>query len=610
LTEYTRRNPYLCVTVAVAAVVGVASASLAQVSAAPGRLTDIHYDVIFNAASAARRQVIVEMRFSLDGDAPVILSLPSWTPGSYSISNFARNVSNFSAEQTGVALRWDKTDHDSWRVFPRGTGPVRIRFEYQADTLDNEGSWSRSDFLLFNGTNLFLYPEAASFDFPATVTVTTEAAWKVVTGMTPTGQRTYTEGNYHDLVDMPFFVGNFDVDSVQIAGRWLRLATYPSGSVSAAGRAAVFDALNRVIIPQVRVFGDVPWTTYTILQIVDSAQAGGSGLEHQNSHVDILSPDMVGAPVLISLYAHEVFHAWNVKRLRPADMTPYRYDQPQPTTLLWISEGITDYYADLAQVRGGTVDARGFYELLTEKISEVSLLPPTALEDASLSTWVHPRDGTQYLYYPKGALAGLLLDIMIRDATDNRSSLDKVMRALYQSTYRNGRGFTAQDWWNTVSREANGRSFDDFHARYVDGREPYPWDRILPLAGLRLGGDAVREPRVGISTMQDSSGFYVTDLGAGGPPVPAGLESGDRLLAVGGFSLRDPAWLEKFRARYARAPEGTEIPVRIERDGRERTVRVRLRFVTQVDRRLVENPRASSRARRIREGLLRGVTRP
>jgi predicted metalloprotease with PDZ domain len=551
------------------------------------------------------------MRFSAGaGPAPVILSLPAWTPGSYSINNFARNVSKFAAEQSGVALRWDKFDHDSWRVFPLGAGPVMIRFEYKADSLENEGSWSRPDFLLFNGTNLFLYPEGASFEFPATVAVTTEPSWKVVTGMTPTGERTYAAGNYHDLVDMPFFVGRFDVDSTQISGRWLRLATYPSGTVPAAERAGVFDALNRVVPPQVRVFGDVPWTTYTILQVVDSAQAGGAGLEHQNSHVAILAPQMLGAPVLISLYAHEIFHAWNVKRLRPADLTPYRYDQPQPTSLLWVSEGITDYYADLSQVRGGTVDARGFYELITEKIAEVSMLPPTALEDASLSAWIHPRDGTETLYYPKGALAGFLLDIMIRDATDNRSSLDRVMRTLYQSTYLNGRGFTSEDWWSAVSREANGRSFEDFYTRYVDGREPYPWATILPLAGLRLGGDQVREPRVGISTMQDTTGFFVTDLGPGSPPLPPGLESGDRLLAIGGISVHDPAWLEKFRARYARAPEGSDVPVRIQRNGRDQTVRVRLRFVTHTDPRLVEDPRASARARRIREGLLRGVTRP
>ncbi|MDQ3673851.1 MAG: PDZ domain-containing protein [Gemmatimonadota bacterium] len=573
-------------------------------------IDDIRYEVIFTALTAANRQVATRMNFTVATDSPVVLSLPAWTPGSYTINDFARNVSRFTAEQGGSALKWDKTDHDSWRVFPRGPGGVIVSFEYKADSLENDGSWSRPDFLLFNGTNLFLYPEGGSFDFPAAVTVTTERQWRVVTGMTSTGQRTYSAGNYHDLVDMPFFVGVFDVDSVQISGKWMRLATYPVGSVPREERSAVFEALQRVVPPQVRVFGDVPWNTYTILQIVDSTKSGGSGLEHQNSHVDILAPELVGAPVLISLYAHEIFHVWNVKRLRPADLVPYRYDRPQPTPWLWVSEGVTDYYADLAQVRGGTVTARGFYELLTEKAVEVTASVPTALEDASLSAWIRPRDGTEYLYYPKGALAGLLLDIMIRDASDNASSLDHVMRELYQTTYLKGKGFTAEEWWGSIARAAKGKSFADFHTRYVDGRELFPWDSVLPLAGLRMGGDEQREPRLGITTTQDSSGLYVTQPLEGGPALPAGLESGDLLVAVAGIRVSDPLWLQKFRARYARASEGTEVPVRIRRGARDQTVRVQLGFVTRVDPRIVEDPRASAKALRIREGLLHGTTRP
>src|SRR4029077_18830282 len=178
------------------------------------------------------------------------------------------------------------------------------------------------------------------------------------------------------------------------------------------------------------------------------------------------------------LYAHEIFHAWNVKRMRPADMWPYRYDEEQPTALLGISEGINDYYADLAEVRGGLVDANGFYMLTSDKMSQVDELPPTALEDASLSTWIHPRDGTEYIYYPKGSLAGLLLDIMIRNASDNHSSLDDVMRTVFNTVYKNGRGFTSDEWWATVSKTAKGKTFGDFYPRYTAGREPFPYDKV------------------------------------------------------------------------------------------------------------------------------------
>ena len=588
----------------------VAPRASAQFNATSAPVTNIRYEVTFTRQNGERRQVTSAMTFTVGGTDAVLLSIPKWTPGSYEIDNFARDVANFSAEQAGGTLAWDKLDPDTWRVRPRSVGEVTVRFDYLADSLDNGNTWARPDFLLFNGTNLFPYPKGRGFDFPAAVTVNTEAGWKIVTGMTSAGAHRYTASNYHDLVDMPFFVGQFDLDSTQISGTWVRFATYPSGSVAGGPRVAVWEALKRAIPAEVGVFGEVPWTTYSVLQIVDPSYSGGSGLEHQNSHVDVLGPGMLGTPVLPSLYSHEIFHAWNVKRLRPSDMWPYRYDTEQPTPLLWISEGITDYYADLAEVRGGIVDAKGFYAMTDDKISEVTATPPAALEDASLSTWIHPRDGTGYIYYSKGSLAGLLIDIMVRDASDNHSSLDDVMRTLYNAAYKNGRGFTSDEWWATVSKAANGKSFTDFYARYIDGREPFPYDKVLPLAGLRLAHDTAHVPQLGIASLQDSSGLHVTQVVPESSAAAAGVQPGDQLISVGGFNADDPNWTEKFRARYARSPEGTELPVVVRRGGAERTLTARLRFVARVDSHLSEDPRPSAKARRIREGLLRGVTQP
>ncbi len=582
----------------------------AQPSATSAPITDIRYEVTFTRANGERRQVTSAMTFTVGGTDAVLLSIPKWTPGSYEIDNFARDVADFSAEQAGATLTWDKLDPDTWRVRPRGVGEVTVRFDYLADSLDNGNTWARPDFLLFNGTNLFPYPKGRGFDFPAAVTVNTEAGWKIATGMTSAGAHRYAASNYHDLVDMPFFVGQFDLDSAQISGTWVRFASYPSGSVTGGPRVAVWEALKRAIPAEVKVFGEVPWKTYSVLQIVDPSYGGGSGLEHQNSHVDVLGPGMLGTPVLPSLYAHEIFHAWNVKRLRPSDMWPYRYDMEQPTPLLWISEGITDYYADLAEVRGGIVDAKSFYTMTDDKISEVTATPPAALEDASLSTWIHPRDGTGYIYYSKGSLAGLLIDIMIRDASDNHSSLDEVMRTLYNAAYKNGRGFTSDEWWATVTKAANGKSFADFYSRYIDGREPFPYDKVLPLAGLRLAHDTAHVPQLGIASLQDSSGLHVTQVVPASSAAAAGVQPGDQLLSVGGFNADDPSWTEKFRARYARLPEGTELPVVVRRAGAEQTLTARLRFVARVDSHLSEDPRPSAKARRIREGLLRGVTQP
>ena len=191
----------------------------------------------------------------------------------------------------------------------------------------------------------------------------------------------------------------------------------------------------------------------------------------------IYSPGLIGNPVLASITAHEIFHAWNVKRLRPADMWPYRYDRMRADA---VALGERGDHRLLRRPRAGArrhrSDPTRSCASPRARSAPSPTAPPTALEDASLSTWIHPTDGSGYLYYPKGSLAGLMLDIMIRDASDNHRSLDTVMRELYRSAYKQGRGFTAADWWGAVSRAAGGKSFTEFAAKYVDGREPYPWD--------------------------------------------------------------------------------------------------------------------------------------
>ena len=586
---------------------GKAATPTAPARSAP--ISNIHYDVAFDSAMAARRTVRVAMSFDVGpGTAPVLLSIPAWTPGAYEISNFARWVSGFSATAGERALLWDKADPDTWRIRPTGAGRVTVRFDYLADTLDNAMAWSRPNFLLFNGTNLFPYADGRGFYFPATVSLQAPPEWLVATSMKPAGSpRTWTERNYHDLVDMPFFVGRFDFDSSTINGKVTRLATYPAGSLTGDTRKAFWDQVGKAIPAMAAVFQETPWDTYTVMMIFDSSYGGGSALEHQSSHVGVYNPMMIGTPLLASITAHEIFHAWNVKRLRPADMVPYEYDRAEPTPWLWVSEGITDYYADLALVRGGIVDSAIFMGLTAEKIQTVAEAPPTALEDASVSTWIHPTDGSGYVYYPKGSLAGLLLDISIRDVTDNRRSLDDVMRELYRTTYKAGRGFTGTDWWGTVSRAAGGRPFADFNARYVDGRDPYPYDAMLALAGLRLAADTIREPRLGLGGAADSGGVRITAVQPGSAAEAAGVRVGDILLALGDVAISDPNFGPAYRARFRNA-EGQDLPIKVRRGTDTLTLTGKVRLIEQVNAHVEADPNAGPKAIRVRTGILTGKT--
>lgn len=598
----------LLASIAIAAVVATSGRSAAAQDETPrsAPIDDVQYEVVYDGAAASQGAVQVAMRFSTPGNAPVILSLPAWTPGAYEISYFGKWVRNFGALGDGRALDWDKVDYDTWRVQPNGATAITVTFEFTGDSLDNAMTWRRSDFLMTNGTNLFLYPEGLGTDWQATVRVKTEAAWRVATGLSESEPRVYAASNYHDLVDMPFFIGAFDLDSAQVGEGWVRLATYPAGGVAGAERETIWRTLRSVIPEQIEVFGETPWEAYTMMLISDSTYGGGSGLEHQNSHVDIVFAGAVSHPLLQGLYAHEVFHAWNVKRLRPADLVPYRYDDEQPTELLWMSEGITDYYADLSLVRAGLIDSSGFFILTSSKIGEVAAAPPVALEDASLSTWIHPTDGTGYLYYPKGSLAGLMLDIMIRDATDNRSSLDSVMRRLYRDTYVTQKGgFTEEQFWRVVSEAAGGKSFAEFEDRYIDGREPYPWTELLPLAGMRYAVDTIREPRLGVNTIGSPDGIIVTAVDPGSAADEAGVRPGDMLVSVGSIRVEDQDFGARFRQEFQNQ-EGAPLQLGVRRNGEllalSGRVRMSERYVPTVD----AMPDAPAKARRIRDGLLHG----
>ena len=599
--------------IAVLAVVPqLASAQPRPAPPAPARsapIADVRYAVSFTAASAVERALDVSLRFTVSGREPVLLALPVWTPGAYEVANFARNVSRFAATSRGTPLRWEKSAPQTWRIFPASSGEVLVSFRYRADSLDNAGSWTRDDFALFNGTNLFLYPAGQSLDFSATVTLETEPTWRVVTGMHATGARSWSAPSYHELVDHPFFVGRFDIDSALVDGVWFRLSSYPAGSVGPARRMKLFGQLARAVPTQTAVFRDHPWTRYELMQVADSGFGGMSALEHENSNVAVVGAEQLDEEFLPSVYAHEIFHAFNVKRLRPSDLWPYRYDIVPPTPWLWVSEGITDYYADLSLVRGGVTSEAGFLSAVQKKMGHVNQTAPVALVDASLQATLGMRDGTADIYYDKGSLAGLALDLLIRDASDNAASLDDVLRSLYSTAYRAGRGFTADEWWSAVSGAANGADLrSTFGSEFVAGRVPYRWPDWLAKAGWRLRSDTLREPRLGVSLRPDSTGMRVAVVDPEGVAAAAGIRGGDLLVAVDGVATVDPTW-EGWRQRFAKR-EGAPLPLTVVRNGRSLDLTATVRFAVLIDERLEADPAATEKARRIRDGILRGRAAP
>jgi predicted metalloprotease with PDZ domain len=230
-----------------------------------------------------------------------------------------------------------------------------------------------------------------------------------------------------------------------------------------------------------------------------------------------------------------------------------------------------------------------------------------AVSDASLSPWIAPIDGSGGLYYPKGGLIGFLLDIMIRDASDNHSSLDHVMRNLYNQTWKHGRGFTAADWWNEVGRAAGGKSFTEFARRYVDGREPLPIDSVMRLAGLQSRSETIREPRLGIATSTDTTGVSVTAISPGGAAEASGIHVGDRITSIGDIAITNDDSFGSFREHYA-GTALTTLPVVVRRGMETVTLQLPVRLFGRTITRVSTIPGASGKAVRIRNGIMKGTT--
>jgi predicted metalloprotease with PDZ domain len=576
-------------------------------------ISDVHYDVTVDESTVKNRDIDVSMQFRVGSDAPVVLSLPAWSPGHYTLLWFARRVSHFTPTVDGKPLNWRMVDFQTWRLTGAHLGQrVTVRFSYLADTIDRAVAWTKPDFAFFNGTNVFLYPVGQGFNWPATVTVHTSPGWLIATGMDPApAPPTYGAKNYHDLADMPVFVGHFDIDStLAMPGHYVRLVNYPAGLLG-DHMQKILGWLAKLAPVESAVFHDTPWKTYTVLEIAD-ANPNDGGLEHQDSQLDEIRPEYLDLPFLPGLYSHEMFHSWNVKRLRPADMVPYRYSDAQPTQWLWVSEGVTDYYSYLANMRAGLGDSAQFLDRITQNITGLSRVPPVALADASLQPWINPTDGTGYVYYPKGALAGFMLDLMIRDASNNAHSLDDAMRQLYETTYKHGQGFTPTEWWTAISQASGGKSFDAVNRKYIEGRDPYPWDSVLALGGLKMATDSVKDVVLGLGFQPDTAGLNLTHVVSGGPADRGGMKAGDILVSLGDLSF---AHFTAFNTLSAKLREylgsRTNLPYIVRRGSETVKGTMPIELRTQAEFTIVPAPDASEKARTIRHSLFTGgVNRP
>jgi len=575
----------------------------------------VKYEV--SVPSPAAHLFHVSAEFPARGKDTVYVSLPAWSPGNYEIQNYARYVRHFGAKSAaGQALFWDRLDKDTWRVLTGKSERVTVEFDYLADTIDLSLARITGDFGQFLGTNLFLYEEG-QLQRPAEVRFTLPAGWQVTTALKGAGSGPYTAPSYHELADAETFLGKYSLDSVQADGRWIRIAIWPGDAYTPAVQRSMRADLEKIAKTENALFGGPPYDHYTVFfNVIREPISFGGGLEHSASQFDIMPQgafaDAAGnfGDFMIPLMSHEYFHLYNVKRIRPADMWPYDYHAEQYTPLLWWSEGVTDYYADLTNIRSGLWTTEQFLNNVAQDMQQVESVPePWSEEDGSVATWINEVFvNSSQLYYPKGALTGMLLDIAIRDATDNRHGLDDVTRALYTRFYQRQRGFTTTDLMSLL-REFGMADADAFYQRYINGRDPLPYESVFSKAGIAVARQTTSNPFLGVNAQPNEQGkLVVQGVVPGSAAEGAGVQAGDVLLKVGDVEPRpDDDWAVKFRQRY-RGQAGTPLTIAVQRGGQPLSLNTQVRERTVVSFTVTQAASPNAKQAKVWRGLTTGST--
>ncbi len=504
------------------------------------------------------------------------LSLPTWTPGWYTIEDYAKNFLHFTATLAdGRALPWTKTFKHTWRFDTHAIDRFTVDFDYLANTLELNQCEITSRHAFFNGTAFFLFAEG-HLNSPSTVRIEKPEGWEIVTALDPSLEPgTFAADNYHTLVDSPTLIGLFDRERFETSGSMHEVVFDPQGATTPGSRADFVGQVRKIVDAEAAIFGGLPYRRYVFFYFF--SHAGGSasgGLEHANSHVGIVGPEAARSLTnLKGLVAHEFFHAWNVKRIRPAEMWPYNYIHEPYTPSLWVSEGFTDYYTHIALRRAGLEAAEVF---LLAQAREIAALQQNdarryiSAAQASIDTWLGYDSPQAFTisYYTKGHLLGLLLDLSIRKDTAGVAGLDDVMRSLYKEFYLQGRGFTVDDLVRVINRVSH-RDYKDFFNRFVSATEELPYDQYLGYAGYNLSATVRTRPSLGMETDRRSDGSIVlTGFAPNSPAQRAGLLVGDRLVQVGDIKVENTNWTLQFRDTYADRI-GQKIRLSIVREGKE-----------------------------------------
>ena len=568
------------------------SVSNLPASAAPSAATSvppIAYELRFERPNT--HLLDITMRADSLSGATVDFAIPDWAPGSYYIENYAANVQRFRARTAaGQGLSWRKTDSQTWRIDLAGAKAITVEYEIFANTLQNNIAQYNERHAFIGGPSVWMYVAGAK-ERPATLSITVPNGWRVATGMQHTSASTFQAINYDTFADCPLEISDFAEKDFEVLGTKYHVIVHDV--MGHKDFTKFVDDLQKAVAKIVPIFQPVAGTPTQAAPFADYYfifhvwPKTGGGLEHLNSTQIDFSSDwdsaepnpMYGTQYNLKLFvaAHEFFHAWNVKRLRPRPLGPFDYTQMAHTPSLWISEGLTSYYGALATERAGLITPQQYLDEIAKLITKFEQEPgrsERSIEDTSWDTWF-PRSGviqqannllnTWYSYYDGGQVMGHILDFAIREDTHNQKSLDDWMRLLYSRYALPKPGFEPGDPIRAAS-EIAGTDVSDLFNRYISGKDPIPYEKYFAYAGItvekKLDPD---KPWTGIDTTKNEGDdrAKIRNIIPGSPAETAGLDRDDIIYAVDGHAVDS----DEFTKEIAALKPGAEAKITVLRLG-------------------------------------------
>lgn len=566
----------------------------------------ISYTVSFPEAQA--HYVDVEMNITGLAQPSLEVKMPVWAPGSYLVREFAKNIESLSANTKGKDIAAVKINKNTWKINTTGLTSVTIKYKVYAFELSVRTSFIDASHAFLSSTGIFLYPKGM-ISQPSTINIKPYKDWnKVSTSLETVNGDVFTRTapNYDILYDSPLEIGTQDVFDFDVDGVHYEVAMYGGGNYD---KERLKVDMAKIIREEAAVYAENPNKHYTF--IVHNKQRNGGGLEHLSSTVLGASRDQYtnerGYHGFLSLVAHEHFHLWNVKRLRPIALGPFDYDNENYTTNLWIAEGFTAYYQNMILRYAGLSTPEGYLGDMAGDINTVENQPGTKvqpLSESSFDAWIksyRPNENsynTGISYYDKGAVIGMLLDLEIINSSKGKYSLNDVMKYMYDTYYKTKkRGYTDAEFKAGFEKFA-GKNLDDFYAKYINGLAPINYDKYLNYAGYKLTDElaAGNEPTLGVFFNQRN---IITTVLRGGAGWVDGLNVNDQITNIDDTPVTDLNTVIKGKK------VGDKIVVTVSRDGQSFKIPVTLKRNNNVNYKITEVPNATPQQLAVRKKWLR-----